>query len=48
MMQIGIRLHDIAPGTLEERVEIAHEQGFTCAHLALTKQYKNIPWRIPR
>lgn len=37
MMQIGIRLHDIAPGTLEERVKIAHEQGFTCAHLALTK-----------
>ncbi len=36
-MQIGIRLHDVAPGTLEERVKIAHEQGFTCAHLALAK-----------
>uniref|UniRef100_UPI000A55E6FC hypothetical protein n=1 Tax=Clostridium sp. NkU-1 TaxID=1095009 RepID=UPI000A55E6FC len=36
-MQIGIRLHDIAPGTLEERVKIAHEQGFACAHLALAK-----------
>lgn len=36
-MQIGIRLHDIAPGTMEERVKIAHEQGFVCAHLALAK-----------
>ena len=36
-MQIGIRLHDVAPGTLEERVKIAHEQGFTCVHLALAK-----------
>lgn len=36
-MQIGIRLHDITPGTLEERVRIAHEQGFTCGHLALSK-----------
>lgn len=39
-MQIGIRLHDIAPGTLEERVKIAHEQGFTCGHLALAKTIK--------
>ncbi len=39
-MQIGIRLHDAAPGTLEERVKIAHEQGFTCVHLALTKTVK--------
>jgi sugar phosphate isomerase/epimerase len=36
-MQIGIRLHDIAPGTLEERLKIANEQGFTCSHLALHK-----------
>lgn len=36
-MQIGIRLHDIAPGTLEERVKMAHEQGFACGHLALAK-----------
>lgn len=39
-MQIGIRLHDAAPGTLEERVKIVHEQGFTCVHLALTKTVK--------
>ncbi|RFZ80576.1 sugar phosphate isomerase/epimerase [Lacrimispora amygdalina] len=36
-MQIGIRLHDVAPGTIEERLKIAGEQGFCCVHLALTK-----------
>ncbi|NNJ32179.1 sugar phosphate isomerase/epimerase family protein [Lacrimispora defluvii] len=36
-MQIGIRLHDVAPGTIEERLKIAREQGFSCVHLALTK-----------
>lgn len=40
-MQIGIRLHDVAPGTIEERVKIAHEQGFTCVHLALTKTVRD-------
>lgn len=36
-MQIGIRLHDMQPGTLEERLPIARRQGFACAHLALSK-----------
>lgn len=36
-MNIGIRLHDMAPGTLSERARIARESGFTCAHLALSK-----------
>ena len=36
-MQIGIRLHDMQPGTLEERLPAAHKQGFVCAHLALSK-----------
>lgn len=36
-MQIGIRLHDTAPGTLSERLGYARAQGFTCAHLALGK-----------
>ncbi len=36
-MQIGIRLHDVAKGTVEERVRTAHEQGFSCAHIALSK-----------
>ena len=36
-MQIGIRLHDVAAGTIEERAHTAHEQGFACAHIALSK-----------
>ena len=36
-MNIGIRLHDTAPGTLEERLGYARKQGFSCAHLALSK-----------
>ena len=34
-MNIGIRLHDTAPGTLKERLSFARAQGFTCAHVAL-------------
>ena len=36
-MSVGIRLHDVAPGTLEERVQSAKDQGFECIHLALSK-----------
>ena len=36
-MDIGIRLHDTKPGTLRERLGFAREQGFTCAHVALSK-----------
>ena len=36
-MALGIRLHDTLPGTLEERVAAAKAQGFTCAHVALSK-----------
>ena len=35
--QIGLRLHDGAPGTLAERAAAARAQGFTCCHLALSK-----------
>ena len=34
-MNIGIRLHDTAPGTLEQRLRFARDQGFSCAHIAL-------------
>ncbi len=34
---VGLRLHDSKPGTLEERVSFASAQGFTCVHLALSK-----------
>ena len=36
-MQIGIRFHDLAAGTLEERAAMAREQGFACTHIALSK-----------
>lgn len=42
-MQIGIRLHDTAELPLEERLEIARSQGFSCAHLAISKLLKDIP-----
>ena len=36
-MQLGIRLHDVKKAPMEERVAIAKEQGFACAHVALSK-----------
>ena len=36
-MQVGIRLHDVAEGTIEQRAHTANEQGFSCAHIALSK-----------
>ena len=36
-MNIGIRLHDTEPGTLRERLGFARAQGFSCAHVALSK-----------
>ncbi len=36
-MNIGIRLHDTKPGSLRERLAYAREQGFSCAHVALSK-----------
>ena len=36
-MNIGIRLHDTKPGSLKERLAFAKAQGFTCAHVALSK-----------
>ena len=36
-MQLGLRLHDAMPGTLEDRLSMIKQQGFTCAHVALSK-----------
>lgn len=36
-MQFGIRLHDAIKAPLEERLKAVQEQGFVCAHLALSK-----------
>ena len=42
-MQLGIRLHDIKKAPLEERLQIAKEQGFKCGHLALAKVISEFP-----
>lgn len=42
-MQLGIRLHDITKAPLEERLQIASEQGFCCGHLALSKVISEYP-----
>lgn len=36
-MQVGIRLHDVEKGTIEQRAHTASGQGFSCAHIALSK-----------
>ena len=36
-MQFGIRLHDAVQAPIEERLKIIKDQGFTCAHVALSK-----------
>ena len=36
-MNIGIRLHDVAGNTMEEKLQNAKAQGFTCVHLAMQK-----------
>ena len=36
-MNIGLRLHDAAGVTLEDRVRNARAQGFTCVHIAMGK-----------
>ncbi len=42
-MQLGIRLHDVKPAPLEERLVTAREQGFVCAHVALSKVISEYP-----
>lgn len=36
-MQFGIRLHDAVDVPIEKRLKVVKEQGFTCAHVALSK-----------
>ena len=39
-LQVGIRLHDMEPTSLENRLALAKEQGFSCIHLASKIIYK--------
>ena len=36
-MQLGIRFHDTEKTAFEERVKRVHENGYRCAHIALSK-----------
>lgn len=47
VMNIGIRLHDVEKGSLSHRLEIARNQGFGCAHLALSKVIDNYKMTLP-
>ncbi|MGF7142196.1 sugar phosphate isomerase/epimerase [Anaerotaenia torta] len=42
-MQLGIRLHDARVLPLEERLQAVREQGFSCAHVALSKAIDEFP-----
>ncbi len=42
-MQIGIRLHDTEGLVLQERLAWVKSQGFTCAHVALSKVINDFP-----
>ncbi len=46
-MNIGIRLHDVEKGDLAHRLHIANEQGFGCAHLALSKVIDGYKMTLP-
>lgn len=39
-IKIGIRMHDMLPGTIEERAVMAGKDGYACAHIALSKLIK--------
>lgn len=43
MLQLGLRLHDAEKLPLEELLPVVREKGYTCAHVALSKLFKDIP-----
>ena len=43
MIQLGLRLHDAEKLPVEEMLPKVREKGFVCAHLALSKLFKDLP-----
>lgn len=43
MIQLGLRLHDAEQLPLEELLPLLRRRGFTCAHLALSKVFRELP-----
>lgn len=41
-MQLGIRLHDTEKLPIEKRLALVRKQGFSCAHIALSKTFSDI------
>ena len=44
MLQLGLRLHDAEKLPVEELLPLVRQKGFTCAHLALSKLFKDLPF----
>ena len=43
MIQLGLRLHDAEALPVEQMLPLVRQKGFTCAHLALSKLFKDLP-----
>lgn len=43
MIQLGLRLHDAEKLPVEELLPLVRQKGFVCAHLALSKLFKDLP-----
>ena len=43
MIQLGLRLHDAEKLPIEELLPVVRSKGYTCAHLALSKLFKDLP-----
>ena len=43
MIQLGLRLHDAEKLPVEQLLPVVRQKGFVCAHLALSKLFKDLP-----
>ena len=43
MIQFGLRLHDAEKLPVEQVLPLVRQKGFTCAHVALSKSFKELP-----
>ena len=43
MIQFGLRLHDAEKLPVEQVLPLVRQKGFTCAHVALSKSFRELP-----
>ena len=43
MIQFGLRLHDAEKLPVEQVLPLVRQKGFTCAHVALSKSFEELP-----